>query len=270
MCDQLSSVGVEFSYTRMKAVFKTVLRYSAAHPFPAVPSHLTDFFRSNKLLPWARPEVYHAPSSNPVRDTHDCEWKDVHADGLPEKLWATARPWALGQLRTPTSAIQKFAGTTVRRPGMSVRVDPDTNEDLDDPLLRTGERVHSSVRVRLACRGLGVDDAVVWGCEGLLKDGLWKLERGTGYSEEEEQALEAYRPAELARREDYPVDKLYDAGSGRDRWRWVYQKQVSGEEEHRMPQTTVLPEEPMVGYWERLLLGMTVGNPDVWKFAREQ
>ncbi len=37
-----------------------------------------------------------------------------------------------------------------------MRVDPETNEDTDEPLLNTNERIHSSVRVRLACGGLGL------------------------------------------------------------------------------------------------------------------
>jgi hypothetical protein len=270
MCDQLATVGVEFSYKRMAAVFRSVLHYQAAHPFPAVPSHVSDFFKGHAPLPWARQEVYNA-YPNPTRDAHDCDKKDHH----PETgLWDTARPWALGQLRDPTSALQKFAGRTVRTPGLGVRVDPDTNEDVDEPLLRTGERVHSSVRVRLACQGLSVDDQGVWGCEALLKDGknpLWELERGSGFSDEEEAALRRFRTAEddLGDKE-YPTEKLYDVDAGRERWRWIYQKKPGGKGEEQVPQSSVLPEEPLVGYWERLLLGVTVGKPDAWMFAETQ
>ncbi len=36
----------------------------------------------------------------------------------------------------------------------------------------------------------------------------------------------------------------------------------------RVPQVAALPEEPLVGYWERWLLGLTCGREgDVWRFA---
>jgi hypothetical protein len=30
-----------------------------------------------------------------------------------------------------------------------------------------------------------------------------------------------------------------------------------------------LPEEPLVGYWERYLLGLMVGEADVWRYAQK-
>lgn len=126
-----------------------------------------------------------------------------------------------------------FAGTTVRKHGLGLRVDSDTNEDLDEPLLRTGERMHLSVRVRLACKGLGLDDEVVWKREA-LKD--WKLERGSGLTDDEERSNRYDGPAELGYDETlYPTDKLYRARQGDDRWRWVYQTQPAGHGEDQMP-----------------------------------
>ncbi|KAB5511165.1 hypothetical protein GE09DRAFT_1295662 [Coniochaeta sp. 2T2.1] len=204
MCDQLSTAGVGFSHKRLTAVFTAGLRYSATHPFPSVPeplspSGLLSFFRRTPPpLPWARPEVYHhtPPLTAPVRDEHPCDGTDRHPDASQTQLWDNARPWGLGQIPRPTSAVQLFAGTTVRRPGLGVRVDPDTNEPLDEPLLRTSERIHSSVRVRLACRGLGLDDGQTWGCDGLLRgEGgvgpLWRLERGSGFSHQRTRCLKA-------------------------------------------------------------------------------
>lgn len=36
------------------------------------------------------------------------------------------------------------------------------------------------------------------------------------------------------------------------------------------PIVRILPEEPMVGYWERHLLALTRGEVDVWKLAQGQ
>ncbi len=162
----------------------------------------------------------------------------------------------------------------MRRPGLILRVDPETNEDTDAPLLRTAEAVHSSVRVRLACGGLGMDDKERWDCPALLKDKeggklLWRLERvgeadGGGVSE--------FKPRELLLGEaEYPTDKLYPANSRTGKWQWVFAQSDAGEKmgAARVPQSTVLPEEPLVGYWERFLLWTTVGNPDVWMWAEK-
>jgi len=284
MCDQLSTVGVEFSRKRLTATFSTGLRYSAAHPFPFVarplsPSSILSFFRPPAPpLPWARPEVYRHPTSTtpPVRDDRPCEGVDHrHPDGSRTELWGTARPWGLGQTRNPTSAVQLLAGTTVRRPGLGMRVDPDTNEDLGEPLSRTGERIHSCVRVRLACRGLGLDDTGVWGCDALLKgeDGrpLWRVERGSGLAPAEEGRLRrGVVPPEVGRDgEEYPETQLYPVTAADSQWRWVFAGRSEGDGAGRVPQMTVLPEEPMVGYWERYLLAMTVGEPDVWRFGED-
>jgi hypothetical protein len=171
--------------------------------------------------------------------------------------------------------LQNLAGTTVRKPGLAIRVDADTNDDIEEPLLRTSERIHSCVRVRLACRGLGLDDAAVWRCEALLKDDkgsgpLWELQRGSGFTPEEEEKLKRFRPRELMLEgEDYPESYLYPVTAEDSRFRWVFVGNAEGQGDLRVPQSTVLPEEPMVGYWERYLLAMTVGEPDVWRFSEK-
>lgn len=135
---------------------------------------------------------------------------------------------SLGQTRVPTSGLQMAEGQTVRRPGMALRVDPATNEDTASSLLlRMDERVHSSVRVRLAAAGLAMDDAEVWQCRDLLRgagddddDGdkdagpLWRLEQASGLGEAHVAAAVAeFRPRELALGGGtaYPEGKLYPA-----------------------------------------------------------
>ena len=173
--------------------------------------------------------------------------------------------------------LQTVAGTEIRRPGMAMRVDPATNEDTPSPLLSTNERVHSSVRVRLACGGLGPDDdddgGGPWSCPALTHgtngERLWILERGSGLNATEEVDLRHFQPRELrldGRR--YPESRLHPIKQADSQWRWVFVARPEGEGDERVPQSTVLPEEPLVGYWERLLLALTAGEPDVWKWAQ--
>jgi hypothetical protein len=168
-----------------------------------------------------------------------------------------------------------------------LRVDETTNEDTAEPLVNTSERIHSCVRVRLVCGGLGSDDNSLWGCEALLgtgdkqrdeKEGVgrWRLERGSGLSEAEEREVRVgweMGPRELRLMpeagSEYPAEVLYPVGEEDHKWRWVFDGQVEGEGEGRVPHVMALPEEPLVGYWERYLLGLMVGEADVWRYAQK-
>ncbi|TQN64282.1 hypothetical protein CSHISOI_10949 [Colletotrichum shisoi] len=273
MCDQLSTLGVEFNQGRMQDVFTQGLRYSAGHPFSHVPwSQWTSWLWPKQQLPWANPKISPVEASSIRRDESECDGKDRHPMGSERELWKTARPWGLGQIRYPTSRLQTMAGTTVRHPGTFMRTDPETNEDTDQPLLHTNERIHSSVRVRLACRGLGMDDAEIWDCKPLTRDDdggeLWKLQRGSGL--ELSSSAEARKPRELdADAEGYDA-RLYPVEKDDGLWQWVF---AGGAESDGRPEAVplvrTLPEEPMTGYWERYLLSLTAGSPDVWRWAEE-
>lgn len=283
------------------------LRYSAAHPYPYIPSpslFLPSFLwklvlRARRPLPWAfTPEPCPAPGATQRRDTADCPGTDHHPQGSPQELWSyNGRPWALGQTRYPTSVLTVAAGTGLRRPGCFMRVDPDTNRDTDEPLLNTNERVHSSARVRLALGGMAMDDRQTWPCAPLLRDDdndkgrqqpVWRLERGGAVD-----ALERARDEALwRRREEQQLEvgaspthggddgeeegTLYDRGAayevreGDGQWRWVFDEGavVKNGIGHRVrPLSPVLPEEPVVGYWERHLLALMAGDMDVWRLA---
>jgi hypothetical protein len=266
MCDQLSSIGVEFNLARMTETFMDVLGYSAVHPFPIVasPSRLSSLasvlpFRrrgSSSVLPWGSTGVCRAVS--PVRDAVEHDGNTCrHPTGPPEKLWATARPWALGLTRAPTGKVTSLGGSTVRTPGMFMRTDSDSNTDTDQPLLNTSERIHSSVRVRLACGGLGLDDKETWRCRGLAP---WKLRAGPAGD------LKAPRPRELDL--GYPEEYLYPVAARDGDWQWMFDKDaVRGSGHGRVPQVLSIPEEPLTGYWERYFLNLTAGHPDVWRYA---
>ncbi|KAL1837313.1 hypothetical protein VTJ49DRAFT_4035 [Mycothermus thermophilus] len=405
MCDQLSRLGIEFSYPRMLSLFHSTLCYSAAHPYPYAPGAATvkgtnphtlplppaarapldslkrslskvlpsssSSKRSSKPstttttttttkpehntpapLPWACPAIYTPPTSPPARnpprrDEEECTLRSSHRScqgphppsTTPARalLRAGARPWGLGTIRHPTSTLTVLAGKTVRRPGRTLRVDETSNEDTSEPLLGTGERVHASVRVRLVCGGLGLDDGGVWGCEALTgrgdsvgngegvgggrngsgngrekKKGIlggskkssakeggggsWRLERGCALSEAEEREVREVRelgPPEFPRNiegrntsttsygrievnytdgtttPEYPPEAMYPVTAKDHKWKWVWHGKVEGEGVGRVPQVLELPEEPLVGYWERVLLGLMVGEVDVWKYAQK-
>jgi len=152
-------------------------------------------------------------------------------------------------------------------------VDEDTGIDTAEPLLATAETIHSSVRVRLACGGLSVDDRDTWACEGLLSltgtDGksLWRLERATPSPQRGRRGSQ-YVPREVrVDGKTYPAEVMYSVGEEDCSWRWVYQGAVTGEGPSQMPQHRELMEEPLEGFWERYLLSVLTGEPDVWKYA---
>ncbi|KAM0285800.1 hypothetical protein ACHAQH_001262 [Verticillium albo-atrum] len=280
MCDQLSTVGIEFSLPRMTEIFLEGLRYNAVHPFPVVgtisplPSWASFLWQQQpKLLPWGSPDVCRA--THIVRDETDHDDAACkHPRARPEQYWQTARPWSLGQIRAPTSRLQMMAGETVRNPGLFMRADCDTNKDTDQPLLNTNERIHSSVRVRLACEGLGLDDGEVWRCKSLSGGSrrgrqIWRLAHGSAFRPATVDALRMFRPREVEL--GYPAEYLYPVDERDGQWQWVFDQEgdISGAGHERVPQALVLPEEPMVGYWEKYLLALTSGYPDVWRYAEK-
>lgn len=254
MCDQLSSVGVEFDLDRMSSLFLADLRWSAAHPFPYVPS------ASNKHpQPWANEQLFPTTLSNAERDDKDADVALDAGTNDVRKLWETARPWSLGQTRSPESLLQKALGRSVRTPGSFMRVDADTNEATREPLVNTGEAVHSCVRVRLACGGLGLDDEELWTCKALTGDGesgrAWRLERSSEASIDDVHSVRSGV--------DESALKLYPVQETDHVWQWVCNDSAS----EGGQQTKVLPEAPLTGPCERLLLALTVGEQDVWKYA---
>ncbi|CAN8104021.1 unnamed protein product [Discula destructiva] len=283
ICDQLTPLGVEFSH-HLTDIFISALRYSAAHPYPFVPSPSiflpswlwTIVLEHQTPIPWASsPTPCPEPKPSQHRDTADCTGRDDCPNGPYRDLWKYGgRNWGLGQTRLPTNKIILAAGTIVRRPGCFMRVDPELNTDTEEPLINTNERVHSSVRVRLACKGMGLDDKETWPCDSLLTDDshqskpLWKLERGSAIDPRQLESDEDFWTIEL-RKKEYDGVK-YEAQDGDGSWKWVLQQ--DGVVKNSVgkvvcPMVKVLPEEPLLGYWERHFLELARGELDVWRFA---
>ncbi|PSR80000.1 hypothetical protein BD289DRAFT_79241 [Coniella lustricola] len=232
-------------------------------------------------LPWANSDIFPtALLANTPRDTKDTPLSPSPSSSVlnltassvtttttttTAAATATARPYALGQLRAPTSTLQHALGTITRHPASFHRIDEATNVPIpSEPLRNTGEAVHASVRVRLACGGLGLDDAGVWKCPGLstaaggdggggddgreIEDGNggWRLVRSDdddGDGDEEEEGEKSW--------------------GCQHTWRW---EKAQGE-----PDTVrILPEEPLHGVCEKMLLEVSKGEAvDVWAYADE-
>lgn len=298
MSDQLSSVGVELDLSALQSLFLLNIRYyssSAASQKPKTP-----------LLPWADQDIFlptapahplsqHPPQDNDPDDsnattptTNDEDASTLGSEAAGELTHP--HPWGLGQLRAPTSTLQEALGASLRRPGFFKRVDKDSNEILTrEPLVNTGEAVHSCERVRLAYGGLGMDDEAVWACPSLLDDNLkkedeghWELQhRGGGAARDDGDAAadDLQPPASLFDKEedeqlitDEP-SLLYPVQPGDGEYQWVYTGKVDISQDNAretIPQTVCLPEEPLIGPAERLLLALTTGERDVWRYAEDK
>ncbi|KAK4237622.1 hypothetical protein C8A03DRAFT_15863 [Achaetomium macrosporum] len=281
MCDQLSTLGVEFNFTRMTALFHETLCFSAAHPFPFAPGakdsspsllnalpNFSSLKRSvSKLLRVKRPqECTFRSSTNPLGQ---CFTPHPSPPAFL-LLRSGARPWGLGLIRAPAMGLTTLAGKTVRRPGRVLRVDETTNEDTAEPLLGTSERVHACVRVRVVCGGLGLDDGSIWGCEALTlreEEGEVREKREMGPREVRLGTGSAGGDPMVSG--EYPAQVLYPVGEEDHKWKWVWKGEVKGQGHAQVPQVLALPEEPLVGYWERYLLGLMSVERDVWRFAQK-
>ncbi|SPN98373.1 uncharacterized protein DNG_01418 [Cephalotrichum gorgonifer] len=139
MMDQLASIGVEFDEKSLQRLFNKQI------------NHYKTLVPPKKEKPFAVDQIH-----------------------LPNK---PIRPWALGSIHRATNPLYTLAGKAPRTPGLYKQIDGKTNTTKAEFLLDTNERIHASVRVRLACRGLGLDDGAVWEAEALKK---WKLVRTKG------------------------------------------------------------------------------------------
>ncbi|KAM3467475.1 hypothetical protein NHJ6243_000096 [Beauveria neobassiana] len=180
---------------------------------------------------------------------------------------APVRPWSMGALQKAPSAIDWITGKTARTPGQYRRIDPVTGDSRHGPfLLDTNERIHSSARVRLACRGLGINDDGDWTAPTLA---AWRLRRTTTRFADPVPRDPLWDPAN---HEKVPAAAATAAEEwGRkpneeegERWIWEYagpEEQAPTEKRQR-----VLVEEPL-GPYERFLLNQVGGTPNVYVFA---
>ena len=208
-----------------------------------------------------------------------------------DKPWAVAdiysgnrpvRPWALNGTFAVDNAIYKAAGRKVRTPGLYKRIDPETCRTTGKFLVDTNERIHPSVRVRLACEGLGPNDAGPWRCLPLLNNwrprltninvrdpittqAAWgppgapaggQLDGGPNSKQ-----AEPHSNAEASGEVHTATEP--DPTTGPHRWVWEY----VGDEEYAPDVTTMIEEN--LGPYERYLLKLSRGDPPVDDYAKE-
>ncbi|KAG6000544.1 hypothetical protein E4U43_001575 [Claviceps pusilla] len=216
MMDQFTRVGVEFDAPSLKRIVEQT----------------EDFYEFADLQTGTKRE----------RRKRKVQWA---ADIIYEKN-KPFRPWSLGAIQKAPGLLYSFSGDAIRTPGMYRQVDPKTTQTKEKFLQDTNERVHSSVRVRLACQGLGLNDRGMWTCAALAD---WKLKRVILETDAEPQCRDfgSY---------DRDRDRLYRSG-----WIWRY----VGAERNASNQR-VMMEEPL-GPYERYLLELTGGTPNVFDFA---
>ena len=242
--DQMASVGVEFyPPSALRMISQQVRQYEAKAAQQATAS------TTRKAPPqWAVDTIFRAN--------------------------APIRPWATGAILKPPSVVDWITGRTTRTPGQYRRVDPVTGDDRSGPfLLDTNERIHSSARVRLACRGLAVNDQGEWTAPTLAR--RWRLRRTTAQYADPVPRDPLWDPANHAQvvaQQQQQQQQPITGGGGRkpneeaggERWVWEH---VGPEEDAPADaRQRVLVEEPL-GPYERFLLNQTGGTPNVYVFA---
>lgn len=269
MMDQLASVGVEFDEATITRIF----------------SRLQSYYRT---------QAAGKPTSVPVSTPTDLESAgptSTHPKSPAGKLWAVrqiyetnhpVRPWGLGALLKAGSLLYALAGSTLRTPGLYRKMDVATGAPSGAFLEDTNERIHSSVRVRLAAGGLGLNDSSVWDAPALK--GRWRPRRTnkdyfdpiprTRTTWEQLKEVKAHDVAadpehhgdaahqidlmEVAAEQQRPLSA---DGDNRERWVWEYCGDERG-----APGDRVLVEEPL-GPYERQLLRLASGKPNIYEFA---
>ncbi|KAK4069901.1 uncharacterized protein Triagg1_6696 [Trichoderma aggressivum f. europaeum] len=219
MMDQMASVGVEFDLSCLERVAqKTIGYYKSLQT------------TKKKGPKWAVDPIY--SSNQPVR------------------------PWALGSINKAGSFIYKLSGFEDRTPGLYKRTDPKTDRDTNIFLQDTNERIHSSARVRLACKGLGLDDKGVWSCPSLSS---WQLTHTDATFEDPIPHSPSWWQG--------PPDESGVEKQQNGRWIWEFAGPKGSAPTD--PKQRIMVEEPL-GPYERYLLQLSEGTPNVYLFAETQ
>ncbi|KAK4231482.1 hypothetical protein QBC38DRAFT_465840 [Podospora fimiseda] len=206
------------------------------------------------------------------------------------------RPWALGALLDTESWMYKLAGHDIRSPGTYKKLDPMTGRETKVFLEDTNERMHSSVRVRLALKGLGLNDQEEWKAPAL--QGNWRLRKTTvKIVDPIPSSIATWEPVGLIDSVHTSVNKglknmlgVYGGGTdaasintsqapttvdiiveqqrpleidAKKGYRWVWE--WCGSMKDAPPQRLIV-EEPL-GPFERQLLRLTGGVPNVYEYA---
>ncbi|KAI0526383.1 hypothetical protein F5B22DRAFT_632877 [Xylaria bambusicola] len=249
MMDQLSSVGCEFRPDALERAFETTMKYYTNQE-PESASH----HRKYRPPGWAEKSIYE--SNKPVR------------------------PWSLHYIQSATGPLYNLVGSVTRAPGMYKKINPKDGRPLSEFLEDTNERIHPSVRVRLACEGLGPNDSDVWHCPSLLQ--YWRPRRvsaqffdpisrttdwgSASHRDDSETATQQSRQAgSVADTETIVTESLQMLSlDPSERWVWEYVGP-----EITAPTIRTMVEENL-GPYERRLLHLAAGKVHVCEYAEKQ
>ncbi|KZL84210.1 hypothetical protein CI238_11757, partial [Colletotrichum incanum] len=219
MMDQLASIGVEFNHR----VLERCVQQSN--------SFYQSQMKQKTTLQWAMDPIY--GQNHPLR------------------------PWGLGAIQETSNLLYNLAGKIVRSPGLYRQVNAETEARSGHFLKDTNERIHSSVRIRLACKGLGLNDAGVWDNPAMKKH--WKLVRTKARYDDPVPNHPAWEPEE-------DKQECMKHPSECEDGRWVWEYCGPEKEAPTSPSARVMVEEPL-GPFERHLLRLTGGTPSVYQHA---
>ncbi|KAI0010175.1 hypothetical protein F4779DRAFT_616907 [Xylariaceae sp. FL0662B] len=259
MMDQLASVGCEFVRDAIERVFeRNVNYYKNLKQKKSKREKCADCccgaVGRKRFLPWASPTIFEL--NHPVR------------------------PWSLHGIVSVKSFIYDLTGSVTRAPGMYKRINPHNGRATKAFLEDTNERIHSSVRVRLACDGLGPNDSAIWKCPALLEN--WRPDRIAATFHDpvsqdanwgsEKPPNGAVGDAASSSASAVPngnasgaAKSAMDANQSNNlRWVWEYIGKEAG-----APATRTLVEESM-GPFEERLLELSVGKIQVVQYADAQ
>ncbi|KAI0816687.1 hypothetical protein GGR55DRAFT_674880 [Xylaria sp. FL0064] len=249
MMDQLSSVGCEFRIHALERAFESTVRYYTNQEPESISKH-----RKHAPPSWAEKSIYE--SNKPIR------------------------PWSLHSIQSATGPLYNLVGSVCRAPGMYKKIDPKNGRPLPDYLEDTNERIHPSVRVRLACEGLGLNDAEVWHCPSLLK--YWRPRRVSGQFFDPVPRTAEWGPARHIRQAESTTNQPEHTDSTSnaavasaeslsmlsqdpsERWVWEYVGP-----EITAPAVRTMVEENL-GPFEQKLLQLAAGKVHVCKYAEKQ
>ncbi len=184
MMDQLASVGVEFDEATITRVFTRLERYyrdMAADGTMIAHAEETpvDTDDPEEVLAQAT-----AAASKPSAPSSQSSWlacfRPAARHWTIEPIYqknTPVRPWGLGEIQKAAGLFYTLAGHVTRSPNMYYKTDPQTGNPTTAFLEDTNERIHSSVRVRLALEGLGLEDKDKWDAPALR--GHWRVKRTT-------------------------------------------------------------------------------------------
>ncbi|KAI1807876.1 hypothetical protein F4811DRAFT_549311 [Daldinia bambusicola] len=265
MMDQLSSVGCEFVDDALERLHDRNVRYyysltqKREREKAASACGCCGAICQKKPRPWAAMPIF--DPNKPVR------------------------PWSLHSIQAVKSPVYDLIGRVTRSPGMYKKMNPQHGWPTRAFLKDTNERIHSSVRVRLACEGLGLNDKSIWKCPALLRS--WRPRRVAESfpdpvpqdanwgpkakgNDRGEQSNNANNSSVATSKAIYDADESESTttqeGSSSQELRWVWE--YIGPEKGA-PYVRTLVEEN-IGPWERHLLELSVGKVHVYKYAEAQ